>query len=533
VDNVFGRNNLPLAGLDPDDPTRTRVLLGAERSHDYLMSMDLAKRTTTGATARFRVNTNPTTFDLDDLALNPQSRSSLEWSYLQPLLQGGGYPANVAPIVIARIDTERSFFRMKDSMQRMVLGVIEAYWGLVFARTDLWVRKKQVEQGEFGFKRADAQFRVGRETAGNVAQARSALQNFIAAEITARGNVLQREDALRNILGLPPANGAVLVPCSPPLTQWMETDWHQLVDLAEAYRPEIVELKLIIEADQQQLLLARNQALPRVDAFALYRWNGLAGRTPDRRILFAGPGEFPEWEYGVNFSVPLGLRQERAAMRRQELVILRDRANLDQGLHRAVHELAIAYRNLAQFYQEYQSLQKAREAARVNLEAQYADFISGSTLARQTIYLNVLQAITNWGNAVSAEAQALSEYNIELANLELQTGTILEAHGIRFVEERYGSIGPLGRLAAPRCYPRDVRPCPNADRYEKTSQPAENAFNLQDPVTRRRRRTAPYPGTSPRNGKTPPLGERSSGSVEGEVRIPERILTPRPERPGY
>ena len=115
--------------------------------------------------------------------------------------------------------------------------------------------------------------------------------------------------------------------------------------------------------------------------------------------------------------------------------------------------------------------------------------------ADRTIYLNVLQAITNWGTAVSAEAQALTQYNVELANLELQTGTILETHGVPFFEERYGSIGPLGRLFYDRCYPRDYRPGPNVDQYPDSSQPAEKIFNLEEPI--RLPRLKPRPSAGP------------------------------------
>jgi len=102
---------------------------------------------------------------------------------------------------------------------------------------------------------------------------------------------------------------------------------------------------------------------------------------------------------------------------------------------------------------------RMREAGQTNVERQMADYIAG----RRTLYLNVLLAITDWGNAVNSEYQALVQYNIELARLERQTGTILETHGVRFVEERYGSIGPLGRFATERCYPRDMRPGPNSE----------------------------------------------------------------------
>jgi len=99
----------------------------------------------------------------------------------------------------------------------------------------------------------------------------------------------------------------------------------------------------------------------------------------------------------------------------------------------------------------------------------------------------VLQAITDWGNSVNAEAQALAQYNAELANLERETGTILETHGIRFLEERFCSIGPLGRLGPERPYPMDARPSANEDRYPRGERPSEDALEIQAPEIPRRK----------------------------------------------
>jgi hypothetical protein len=75
------------------------------------------------------------------------------------LLRGAGAPANLAPIVIARIETERSFFQTKDAVQSLVRGVIEAYWALVATRTEVWARRQQVQQGEEALRRASAYIR--------------------------------------------------------------------------------------------------------------------------------------------------------------------------------------------------------------------------------------------------------------------------------------------------------------------------------------------------------------------------------------
>ncbi len=477
VFNNFNRQQTPRGFLDAGAPAGVRIF--GDRTNDYDMQMGLSKTGTHGGTAALGAGVNNARTRLDGLPLNPRTRRSVELSYSQPLLQGGGRRANMAPIVIAQIDTERSFFQMKDSVQSMVRGVIDAYWALVFARTDAWARRQQVEQGEYAFGLAEARSRVGIGHIGDVAQSRVALANFRAGLVSSEANALQREAALRNILGLPPTNGGPLVPVTPPTTEQIPTEWAEIVALAEEYRPDLIELKLILEADRQSLLLARNVALPQVDATALYRWNGLEGTTPSQAIVSANVGDFTEWQLGVNFSVPLGLRQSRAELRQQELIIMRDRANLHQGLHNATHVLATSYRSLAEFYDEYRAFKEARAAATVNLDAQFVRYRSGLSE-----FINVLQAITSWGDAVSRESQALAQYNAELANLEQQTGTILEAHGVRFFEERYCSIGPAGRLFRERCYPRDSRPGANVEQYPTGTEPAENSFNLNAPLPR-------------------------------------------------
>jgi len=501
VQNNFNRREFPKAGFDPTDPSG--VIIGGSATEDYQMSTGLSKTTVTGGSLNLGVDANPVRSNVAGLPLNPETTSSLDLSLTQPLLQGAGGRVNLVPIVLARIDTERSFFQLKDSVQQLVLGVVEAYWALVFARFDVWVRQQQVNQGEQDLVVAQGRLTVGTKASAEAEQARAALANFRASATAADADLLQREAALRNILGLPPSDARQIVPVTPlrPNPERPEIQWEEVVRLAEDYRPDLIELKLILEADEQQMLLARNQALPRVDASALYRWNGLEGRTPDRAIVSSAPGEFTGWQFGVTFSVPLGLRQSRAGLRQRELIIMRDRANLQQGLHNSTHVLATSYRNVAQYYKQYKDYQAASQASEVNLHFQRAAYLAG-----RTIYLNVLQAITAWGNARSAEAQALAQYYTALANLELTTGTILETHGIRFYEELYGSIGPLGRLFRERCYPRDYQPGPNASRYPQTTEPSEAAFGVKPPTLRLRDQSggespSPSPGAGP-----PPLG---------------------------
>jgi hypothetical protein len=278
-------------------------------------------------------------------------------------------------------------------------------------------------------------------------------------------------------LRLPVTERVALEPITPPTSDQILFDWNQVTQVAQVRRPDLIELKLILEADQQNLILARNQRQPNLDLVGLYRWNGLEGMTPEGTRLSTNGGESTDWTVGVNFSVPLFLRAERASVRSAELLITRDRAALEQGVLTARQILANNFRNIDQFYAQYEAFTVSREAAKVNLERQFAYYETGADV----FFLNVLQAISDWGNSVSLQAQSLMQYNIELANLERETGTILETHGVFMYEDRFCSLGPIWiNPHNGRPYPRDIRPGPNAERYPAGDEPSEQFFDLDD-----------------------------------------------------
>ncbi len=477
ANNVWSHTETPSARLAPLDPTGA-VITGTH-SDGYGLDVGLSQRNLIGGTANLGITNNYAQDFPQQFALNANDRTSTNLRYTQPFLQGAGRPANQVPIVLARIETERSYFQYKNAVQQSVQGVIEAYWSLVFAKTDLWARRQQVEQATFANNRTIARVETGDANAGDLAQTQLALENFRANLLSSQASVLQQQAALRNILGLPPFEQERLVPVTPMLDQLINVDWIEINALAQRERPDIIELKLVLDADQQQLVLADNQARPRLDGVALYRWNGLEGITPSGDRIRSGAGDFDDWQLGVNFSVPLGLRLERATLRQRELIIRRDQANLDQGLHQVQHLLAVNLRNIEQFYAQYERFQAVRRAARINLEQQLAQYNEGIVQ-----FIVVLQAIVDWGNSVSNEARALSQYNTELAQLELQTGTILQSHNVVFFEERFRSIGPLGRLGDEKCYPYSQPPTASVARYPAGSRPSEKLLDLEDPVRR-------------------------------------------------
>jgi outer membrane protein TolC len=516
VNNTWSQSEPPSASFVPVPPPAlpTQSEFGGFQTENHNLSLDVAQTNLGGGTSRLRLGNDASRADPGLFPLNPLNRSATELSYTQPLLRGAGVLANRVPIVLARIDTERSFFQLRDGVQNLVTGTIEAYWTVVSARTDVWARRIQLEQSLELVRFSEARVRTGFADVTEAAQAQSAAANFRASVIGAEANLLAREAALQNILGMPPTMQQKLVPSTPPTSERIDFDWNEVTQIAQSRRPDLIELKLILEADQQRLLLARNDARPNLDLVALYRWNGLEGRMPDGTRIGTGANDATDWTLGVNFSVPLFLRQERAAMRSAELFVARDRAVLEQGIHSARHILAQNFRNLDAFYAQYDAFRAARQAAQQNLQRQYAAYRTGNPV----LFVNVLQAISDWGNSVSQEAQSLTQYNIELARLERESGTILETHGVFFYEDRFCSLGPLWACPnSDRPYPRDLRPSANQPRYGSSDEPSENFFDL-DNYPRRRAPRDQLPPPSPPPGELPPLpGPAPSGPSDPSV----------------
>lgn len=477
--NIWSQFEQPQAFFDLTRPELASI--GAFKIQDYALRAGVSKTNILGGVSGVRMSLNNDLFGGAGLLnpsdpftfnpLDPRTSTALEFTYRQPLLQGAGLGPNLAPIKLAQIGTEASFYQLKGNLQDMVRSTIEAYWGLLLARIDVWVRRKQVEESKFSFEQTDARLKRGLASSAEVAQTRLAYANFRATLIGAEGEVFFREAVLRNLMGIPPADPLQLVPVTPLATEQVVLDWQALVATAQAQRPDLGQLKLAIQAAQQRLVLAKNTALPRVDFVSVYRFNQLWGTSPTGADIDTTGDQFTDWSLGVNTTAPLGLRQARAELRRQELTLARDRANLQQGTHNAVHQLATSYRRLVQYYEQYLAFRDTREAAELNLQQQMAEYQRG-----RAIFLEVLQAITAWGDAVRAEARTLAEYNLEKANLERETGMILEFHGVELLGQNYHSRGPLAPLNDGRGYPHNVHPNPNQPRYPAGSQPAEKGF---------------------------------------------------------
>jgi outer membrane protein len=236
----------------------------------------------------------------------------------------------------------------------------------------------------------------------------------------------------------------------------------ELMQQAISNRPDIEQSRIQLGNRDVNLKAIRNARLPQLSASLDFTNNGLAGRIND--LFVPSPGQtvvpddfflgglsqalgqvlarnFPDYQFGLNLSIPLRNRQAQADLaatmleRRQAEVRLRQSEN---GVRVEVQNAVIG---VEQARARYQTVVKSLELQERTLEAEQKKFDLGAS----TIFL-VVQAQRDLALARSAEIAAMNNYVIAKIEIERATGATLNANNISVAE---AIAGVVSRPASP------------------------------------------------------------------------------------
>ena len=360
-----------------------------------------------------------------------------------------------SPIVIARLNSDASEWRFKAEIMAEVRSVEQQYWSLAQTHVQLWTADRAVGMAQEILNREQADLSVGRGTVADVAEAAQRLEQFNLDLVTRTSDVITTERQLRNLLGLPPSDNRNIIPVTPATDSLVEFDWDSCLHEMMDHQPDIAQQKVLVRVAELQLLIARNQLLPRLSLDALYQLNAL-GKQPDspvatmtrdtlaalqdlatRTCKAASEGEivgkdldFVAWQTGYTRQMPLAFwRGPLANSRQAQYALLRSRSYLNQVVHQTTHSLARFFLEIDANYKQYKVAVRLRNAAAQRLDAQRAYYEEG----RITID-RFLDAVSQYATAVATEAQYKATYNISLAALAEAKGTLLADRNIAIAE---------------------------------------------------------------------------------------------------
>ncbi|MFN4260578.1 MAG: TolC family protein [Gemmataceae bacterium] len=399
-----------------------------------------------------------TDYELSNLnpRVNPSYRPNLRFAMEQPLLRGfgteinqllGGHPNSILNplriesggfegILITRIGFDISRAVFETNVAFMLLNVETAYWNLYGSYWTLYSREQGLRQAYEAWKINKARYEAGRISIQEFALARQQYESFRSQRMEVLGRVLESERQLRGLLGLPVEDGYRLVPVDEPNIAPYEPDWGTALNEALALRPELVQARHSLKISQLQVIREKNFLLPDLRLTGSYDINGLGPRLDGPGSLNAfrnfASNHFNSWDIGVRAEFPLGFRDANAAVRAARLRLAQNFYALRDQERKAQLQLALAYRTLVETHAQIGAQRASREAAAVELDARFREFLVG----RGTLDF-LLQSQQRWADALASEYNFIVQYNQNLALFQFSKGTILQYNNVHLSE------GPL------------------------------------------------------------------------------------------
>jgi outer membrane protein TolC len=396
--------------------------------------------------------------------VNPSYQPSLQFSFEQPLLQGFGVEINqlraalpgsilnpgafnTQPtqegILITRVRYDNSRIEFERLVNQMVANVEVAYWNLYGSYWNLYSQEAALRQAFTAWRILQQRFQAGKNSTGEVAQARGQYELFRANRLAALAQVLDSERQLRRLLNLPNEDGTRLVPADPPTLAAYNPDWMASLNEALTLRPELMLARNELRIRQFNLIEAKNQLLPDLRFTATYDVNAIGTRLDGADALNAfrnlSSNHFNNWGLGLRLNVPIGFRLANANVREASLQVQRAYRALNEFELRTGSILEGYYRDLFRYHAEIAINRSQREAYGEQLRARFEELLAGKV----TVDV-LLEAQRFWASALAAEYNSISQYNSTLARFQHAKGTILTYDNVQIQE------GPLPECARER-----------------------------------------------------------------------------------
>jgi outer membrane protein len=374
-------------------------------------------------TARIET-TNPST------TRNPSLSSTFAFNFTQPLLRNFGIDNTRQQVLISRKNREISDVQLQQTVAVTTRNVRNAYWDLVYAIDNLAVQRQSLELAQQSLKDNRARVEIGTMAPIDIIQAEAEVAQREESVILAEASIGRAEDRLRALIYDPstpdfwtmkiqPSDRATFAP--------IPIDTDAAVRSALDRRTDLNQIRKQVESNEVNVRFYRNQTLPAINAILDYSalgrggtqfrrtGNGLPTDPIDPTSIVQTPfgsalgdafgGDFPTWQFALQFSYPLGRSNADANMARSRLQISQQQKQL------TARELAVAtqIRDLARSVQtngkRVESTRAARALAEKRLESEEKKFQAGMTSS-----FFVVQAQRDLNQARNSELQAVIDH---------------------------------------------------------------------------------------------------------------------------
>ncbi|MEO8594761.1 MAG: efflux RND transporter permease subunit [Candidatus Solibacter sp.] len=385
--------------------------------------------------------------------LNPQYPTSLALNLTQPLWRGLRFDENRHRIQVARKNQALSGQALRQRVIEVVTDAVQAYWELDYAWNALNVQNEAVKLAASQYESNRRQAEQGVLAPVDVVAAQTQFANFQQALFASEQALTAAENNLKSLMLANRGDimwNAALVPETPLDMNTVTPALDEAIKRALSERPEILENALALDINSLNTRLARENARPRIDAFANLSSAGLAGSVVPPSGPLAGffpggvsvpallnggygqslsniaHGYFPIAQVGVQVSLPIRNRTAEAQVSIAAAEGRRLQA-VDRQIGMAVET---DVRNALQAVNSSRARFDAASLARQSAEEQYASEQRQFQAGTSTVFL-VLQRQSDFIVARNREVRTRADYAEALANFDRATASTIDVRGIR------------------------------------------------------------------------------------------------------
>jgi outer membrane protein len=453
------------------DPQNSTFLPGLRSLNASTSEADVAleKGFLSGATASVGWNNLRQDVNSPLLSYNPSTSSNIFVTVTQPLLRGFGTAVNNRYIAITKNNRKVSDLVFQQQVMSTVAAVVQLYWDLASLKEDVVVRQEALQAARQLFNDNTAAAAEGTLAPIDVTRARAEVARRERDLSVARTLVRQQAEVLKDYVTRNTFDNAlaevqvevtdhVEVPSAEPIAPLQD-----LVGEAFRNRPDLAQARLQLQNSQITLKGSRSALLPELDAFARGQNNSLTGdpnpiasspaltgtsalaSVRNDPLFVDGYGDglaqlahhnFPNYEIGVQLTLPLANRAARADAARDQLQTRQQEIRLRQLEKRAKLEITNAVLAIQQARASFAAASRERILQQEAVAAEKEKLNVGAS----TTY-TVMEYQGELAQAEAAEVSAKSDFMKARTALERALGTILTSNKVSLPEAVAGVVG--------------------------------------------------------------------------------------------
>jgi outer membrane protein TolC len=366
----------------------------------------------------------------DQISPNPSYLNSVNLTLSQPLLRNFGTDVNLASLRLARNQDRRALQLLRRSLLDSVARTEALYWQVFVARARLVSAEWLLKVGE-DVRTLLERRRQYDTSLAQYADAVSKVEDRRASVIRAQRDLQRAVNELKRAMNdprLPVGGSETIVVVDTPVDQPLRCSVADSMATALAQNPTVSAALLSIDDGAIGVDVADNGRLPQLDLLtsgALYGLNSNFGDAWND----LGDNDWIEYSVAATFRQPIGNRAAEAEYRRARLARSRAVIVYKTAVQGAVLDVRNALQEAYAGYRLISQTRAQRLAAAENMRALALDEENIAQLTPEFLALKFLRQ-DGLASTQFAEATALADYNIAIANLYAAMGTALERNRI-------------------------------------------------------------------------------------------------------